>query len=194
LSQVIKKRCAAFAGLPHTEDLSTAKVNGLSKLEKGSYGVVLIGNDLMVGQGAIPFPTLTHNMTSRWQSELVLTMYEKGGGKSGRHSWTKECRNIGMLSYIVVQVWRQSSGQRCQFKTVHGPSSHLALPRFAHIPSTSFLSALPIGFASRNEHGIEINSFFMDTVFGKLIPSKSLIIKSVRSLQARTSSKNDEET
>jgi hypothetical protein len=168
-------------------------VNGLSTLKRGSYGVVVIENDLMIGQGVIPFhTTLTHNMTS--QTELVLTMYEKGGGKSGRHSWTKECRNIGMLSYIVVQVWRQSSGQRCQFKTIHGLSSHLALPRFAHIPSMSFICALPVGFASRNEHGIEINSFFVDTVLGKLTPSKSLIIRSVHSLQAKTSSKNDEDT
>jgi hypothetical protein len=60
------------------------------------------------------------------QAELVLTMYEKGGRKIGQHSWTKECRNIGLLSYIVVQVWRQSLGQRCQFKTVHGPSSHIS--------------------------------------------------------------------
>jgi hypothetical protein len=124
---------------------------------------------------------------------LVLTMYEKGGGKYGRHSWTKECRNIGMLSYIVVQVWRQSLGQRCQFKTVHGPSSHLALPRFAHIPSSSFLCTLPIGFTSRNEHGIEINSFVMDDTFGKLLTSKSLIIRSVLSLQSKASSKNDED-
>ena len=127
------------------------------------------------------------------QVELVLTMYEKGGGKFGRHSWTKECRNIGLLSYMVVQVWRQSVGQRCQFKTVHGPSSHLALPRFAHIPSTSFLSAIPIGFASRNEHGIEINSIFMDSVFGKLITSKPMIIRSVLNLQTKIASKNDED-
>jgi hypothetical protein len=127
------------------------------------------------------------------QPVLVLTMYEKGGGKYGRHCWTKECQNIGMLSYIVVQVWRQSLGQRCQFKTVHGPSSHLALPRFAHIPPTSFLFALPIGFASKNEHGIEINHMFMDNVFGKLITSKSLIISSVLRLQAKSSSKNDDD-
>lgn len=120
-------------------------------------------------------------------------MYEKGGGKYGRHSWTKECQNIGMLSYLVVQLWRQSLGQRCQFKTVHGPSSHLALPRFAHIPSASFIYAVPVGFASRNEHGIEINHSFMDRVFAKLNASKSLIISSVHSLQAKASSKNDED-
>ncbi|KAH8987036.1 hypothetical protein EDB92DRAFT_2069588 [Lactarius akahatsu] len=171
---VIKKRRAAFTGLPHAEDISTAKVNGLSTLKRGSYGIVLIENDLMIGE--------------------VLTMYEKGGGKFGRHSWVDECRNIGLISYMVVQVWRQSLGQRCQFKTIHGPSSHLALPRFAHIPSTSFLYTLPIGFSSRNEHGIEINRIFMDTVFGKLITSKSSIIGSVKSLQAKTSSKNDEDT
>ena len=194
LFQVIKKRRAAFASLPHAEDLSTAKVNGLSILKRDSYGIILVDNELMIGQGVILFPTLTHDLNTTSQTELVLTMYEKGGGKSGRHSLAEECRNIGRLSYIVMQVWRQSSGQRCQFKTIHGPYSHLALPRFSHIPSTSFLSALPIGFASRNEHGIEINSFFMDGVFAKLIPSKPLIIRSILSLQAKTSSKNDEDT
>lgn len=62
-NMLVKKRRAAFASLPHAEDLSTAKVNGLSVLKKGSYGVILIENDLMIGQ--------------------VLTMYEKGGGKHG---------------------------------------------------------------------------------------------------------------
>src|ERR1700733_6539404 len=103
---------------------------------------------------------------------LVLTMYEKGGGKAARHSWVGLCRNIGLLSYVVVQLWRQSLGQRCLFKAIHGPSSHLALPRFAHIPSTSFLYVLPTGFASRNGGDIEINAIFMDTVFGKLLTSK----------------------
>lgn len=120
-------------------------------------------------------------------------MYEKGGGKYGQHSWTKECHNIGILSYIVMQVWHQSLGQLCQFKMVHGPSSHSVLPCFVHIPSTSFLYTLPIGFTSRNEHGIEINSHFMDTVFGKLITSKLLVIGSVLSLQANISLKDDKD-
>jgi len=49
---VIKKRRTAFTNLPHAEELSTAKVNALSALDRGSYGVVLIENDLMIGRGA----------------------------------------------------------------------------------------------------------------------------------------------
>ena len=120
-------------------------------------------------------------------------MYEKGGGRVARHAWVGECRNIGLISYMVVQLWRQSLGQRCLFKGIHGASSHLALPRFAHIPSTSFLYALPVGFASRSGADIEINAFFMDTVFGKLLASRSLLTGSVRTLQAKSSSSKDEE-
>ena len=120
-------------------------------------------------------------------------MYEKGGGRVARHSWVKKCWNIGLLSYAVVQLWRQSLGQRFLFKAIHGPSSHLALPRFAHIPSALFLYALPAGFASRIGDDLEINSYFMDTIFGKLHSSKSSIIASVRNLQAKSSSLKDED-
>jgi len=95
---------------------------------------------------------------------------------------------------MVVQLWRQSLGQRCLFKAIHGPSSHLALPCFAHITSTSFLYPVPAGFAARNGNDIEINAIFMDTVFGKLLTSRSLITESVRSLQAKLSSSKDEES
>ena len=121
-------------------------------------------------------------------------MYEKGGGKAARHAWTGECRNIGLISYMVVQLWRQSLGQRCLFKAIHGPSSHLALPRFAHIPSAAFLYTLPAGFASRNGDNIEINAYFMDTVFGKLLNSKSSITGSIRNLQTKLSTSKDEES
>ena len=124
---------------------------------------------------------------------LVMTMYEKGGGKVARHAWVGECRNIGLISYMVVPLWRQSLGQRCLFKAIHGPSSHLALPRFAHLPSTSFLYALPAVFASRNGNDIEINTFFMDTIYGKLLTSRLLITESVRGLQAKSSSLRDDE-
>ena len=122
----------------------------------------------------------------------VLTMYEKGGGKVTRHAWTGECQNIGLISYLVVQLWRQSLGQWCLFKAIHSTSSHLALPRFAHIPSAAFLYAIPIGFASRNGKDITLNAHFMDSVFGKLLASKPSITTSVHSLQAKSSLKDED--
>lgn len=121
-----------FASLvPLVEDLATAKVNGLSKLVRGSYGIILIENDLMIGQGTY-ISSPTYELIT--QAILVLTMYKKGGGKYGCHSWTKECQNMGMFSYIVVQLWCQSLGQRCQFKTIHGPSSLCPHPfHFIHL-------------------------------------------------------------
>ncbi|KAN0134777.1 hypothetical protein V8E53_007562 [Lactarius tabidus] len=173
---IVKKRRTTFlqAGIPLAEELSTAKVNALTMLQRGSYGIASIDNELMICQ--------------------VLTMYEKGGGRVARHAWIGECRNIGIISYMVVQLWRQSLGQQCLFKAIHGPSSHLALPRFAHIFSASFLYTLPAGFASRKGDDIEINAFFMDTVFGKLFPSRLSITESVRKLQAKSSSSKDEES
>ncbi|KAH9032049.1 hypothetical protein EDB85DRAFT_1890890 [Lactarius pseudohatsudake] len=63
---VVKKRRTAFNGLVLSEDLSTAKVNALTMLQRGSYGIASIEDDLMICQ--------------------VLTMYEKGGGKVARHA------------------------------------------------------------------------------------------------------------
>ena len=128
-----------------------------------------------------------------WQSLIVLTMYEKGGRRVAWHAWIGECQNIGTILYMVVQLWQQSLGQWCLFKAIHGSSSHLALPHFAHIPSTSFLYALPAGFASRKGDDIKINVFFMDTVFAKLFSLKSLITECVHNLQSKSSSSKDEE-
>ena len=44
-------RWTAFADLPFKEDLSTAKVNALTMLQRGSYGIAAIENDLMICQG-----------------------------------------------------------------------------------------------------------------------------------------------
>ena len=62
--QVVKKRRAAFteAGLPLSEDLSTAKVNALTLLQRGSYGIVLIKIDLMICQGTRPQPLVSHGL------------------------------------------------------------------------------------------------------------------------------------
>ena len=51
LLQIVKKRWAAFADLPFKEDLSMAKVNALTILQQGSYGIAAFENDLMICQG-----------------------------------------------------------------------------------------------------------------------------------------------
>ena len=191
----MKKRRTAFlqAGIPLAEDLAKAKVNALTKLHRGSYGIASIESDLMICQGMLCCSSRGFVINLMITQLIVLTMYEKGGGRAARHAWIGECQNIGIISYIVVQLWRQSLGQRYLFKAIHGPSSHLALPRFAHIPSTSFLYALPAGFASRKGDDVEINAIFMDNVFAKLFSSKSLIIGCVHNLQSKSSSSKDEE-
>ena len=175
-----------------------AKVNRLTKLQRGSYGIASIDNELMICQGTTPgyLHIVVSTRLRIIQLITVLTMYEKGGGKVARHAWTGECHNIGLLSYLVVQLWRQSLGQRCLFKAIHGASSHLALPRFAHIPSAAFLYAIPIGFASRTgkdiTKDITINAHFIDTIFGQLLASKSSITASVHTLQAKSSLKDED--
>jgi hypothetical protein len=49
--QVIKKQQSAFTGLPHAEDLSRAKVNALTTLQQGLYGIASIESELMICQG-----------------------------------------------------------------------------------------------------------------------------------------------
>jgi hypothetical protein len=53
--QIVKKRRTTFlqAGIPLAEELSTAKVNALTMLQRGSYGIASIDNELMICQGML---------------------------------------------------------------------------------------------------------------------------------------------
>jgi hypothetical protein len=87
--QVVKKCRGAFANLPHVEKLSTAKVNGLFALVRGSYSIVLIKSELMIGQGMSSFHlhlqlendlttrTSANNVQERWR-QIWVTLLDQG--------------------------------------------------------------------------------------------------------------------
>lgn len=74
--QIVKKRRTAFAGLPHAEDLANAKVNALTMLQRGSYGIVSFENDLMICKGETlwahyGFDDLTEDHTTNFSADHV---------------------------------------------------------------------------------------------------------------------------
>ncbi len=58
-------------------------------------------------------------------------------GKPGAHSWVSSAESIGSLSYIVVQLFEPA--YRRLFRSIHQKYSSMAVSRFAHLPSNSFL-------------------------------------------------------
>ena len=70
-------------------------------------------------------------------------MYSKNGGKAEAHSPNQRCESMGSLSYIFVQTCEHSF--RRHFKNTRRCDLSLgAINRFAHLPSNSFLTILPM--------------------------------------------------
>ncbi|THV04491.1 hypothetical protein K435DRAFT_649169, partial [Dendrothele bispora CBS 962.96] len=89
---------------------------------------------------------------------IVTSLYSKGGGKSGAHSWVSSVDRIGAVSYISTQIY-QWSGRR-RFSTVHadyGAVLGRGLRRFAHIPSHSFLVLLNDSTVTLVQDGAQVS-------------------------------------
>ncbi|KAJ7211725.1 hypothetical protein GGX14DRAFT_362431, partial [Mycena pura] len=71
----------------------------------------------------------------------VITMYTRGGGKAGAHSILPICDNIGVPSYLLVQIFEQN--YRRQFRQTRQKDMQLGIKHFAHITSASFLAQIP---------------------------------------------------
>ncbi|KDQ48923.1 hypothetical protein JAAARDRAFT_51945, partial [Jaapia argillacea MUCL 33604] len=69
-SAIIRKRRQHFAALKCKEVVSAAKIGLVAKLQDKMFVIVMVESQLFIGQ--------------------VLTMYQKGGGKHGKHSWVSE--------------------------------------------------------------------------------------------------------
>ncbi|KAF6761398.1 hypothetical protein DFP72DRAFT_804371 [Ephemerocybe angulata] len=173
---IINKRRVAFGTVTGGGDLATAKIDALTTLVGGCFGLILVDGQLMIGK--------------------VLTMYEKGGGKAAKHAWVSEAASIGGLSYIPVQVWQQIPKRR-QFRSVwHTPE--LALPRFAHLPAVQFLHYIPQQSVRTLSNGIlEIGQAF-ETIYMKFYPHQSeimtAVVKLAKALRGKgKKSQNEEE-
>ncbi|CAA7265604.1 unnamed protein product [Cyclocybe aegerita] len=51
-SSIIARRKKAFSNLPLCTDLTTAKVDMLSKITTGTYGIILVNGQLMIGHAS----------------------------------------------------------------------------------------------------------------------------------------------
>ncbi|KAJ7222308.1 hypothetical protein GGX14DRAFT_388124 [Mycena pura] len=87
----------------------------------------------------------------------VVTMYSKGGGKSGKHSWIPAATDIGKISYVVVQTYEHSAGR--SFRRIHAASAPIGVSRFAHLSPGSVLVRIADTVNINNANGIaEISS------------------------------------
>jgi len=112
-------------------------------------------------------------------------MYERGGGKTAKHSWVSEADTIGSLSYLPIQVW-QYHRQR-NFRTACGARMKLNLPRFSHLPAAAFLHYIPSSSIRTVNNGefLELDGLFFQQVYTRLQTQKPLIVAAVGKLLAR---------
>ncbi|KAJ3516574.1 hypothetical protein NLJ89_g1045 [Agrocybe chaxingu] len=171
-SAIVAKRRKEFALIPLGGDLATAKVDMLSKLQPGCYGIVMIDDELMLAK--------------------VLTIYQRGGGKVAKHAWASEADTIGSVSYLPVQAW-QHVRQR-KFRTHWGATLSLGLPRYAHLPSNAFLYFVPKNAVRVLNDGafLEVDQAFFENVFSKLLLHKEVIVRAVKKLLKRRKKDEDE--
>ncbi|KDR83159.1 hypothetical protein GALMADRAFT_206799 [Galerina marginata CBS 339.88] len=120
----------------------------------------------------------------------VLTMYERGGGKAAKHGWVSEASSVGSVSYLPSQIWAQNRGRN--FKAHWGSTSHMRLPRFAHLPAAAFLYFIPSSAIRLiNDAFLELNAKFYDDVFTNLTSQKPLIVVAVKNLLKTRRKKGD---
>jgi hypothetical protein len=187
-------RRQAFAAIQGGADLATAKIDAVTKLTGGSYGLVLVDGQLMVGKGT--HLCLFNFLKAKLIGSLpVLTMYEKGGGKGGKHGWVSTATSIGTVSYIPVQIWQQFPRQ-CQFRVVwHAPTLHLGLPMFNHLPCLRFLLYIPPQSVRVLSSGmLELTQAFYEKVYMDYLAQQAAIVVAVDWLIKKSRKKKGKET
>ncbi|KAF8959326.1 hypothetical protein BDZ97DRAFT_1923016 [Flammula alnicola] len=170
---VVARRRKEFLNIELGADLATAKVDLISKLACGVYGIVFVENELMIGK--------------------VLTLYERGGGKTAKHGLVSESSSVGSVSYLPIQIWQHHRQQR--FRAACGATRKLNLPRYAHLPAAAFLYFIPDGSIKVLEEGamIELAAKFFDEIYIKLFRQKVKITLAVKKLLVTRKKKNTDE-
>ncbi|KAJ8089907.1 hypothetical protein PM082_018485 [Marasmius tenuissimus] len=161
----VQRRREEFQGLPLANDLATAKIGLISRLSSPSYVVVLVGNDVLIGQ--------------------VITIYEKEAGSSGKHGWVSESANIGAPLYVSVQLWKQVQDGSRQFRASYGPLANTGVPHFGHLPSTCILHLIPKDIIRqlKNSGTIELTPQSYSEVFLLIFSSKERIVQAAKEIQ-----------
>jgi hypothetical protein len=102
---------------------------------------------------------------------IVLAMMSQTGGKGTAHLWCHDCANIGLLSYLAVQVYEPSFQHH--FRAVHLSMAGLQTYSFSLVESEHFLMLLPAGSVTTHVDGRDLllspNAY---TIFSELnVPS-----------------------
>ncbi|KAI0825548.1 hypothetical protein BC629DRAFT_1586451 [Irpex lacteus] len=167
---VIQRRARIYEKyrLPRLDTLSTGLVGnatnqpGHDELQRGSLCLVVVKNELFIGK--------------------VITQYVGSGGKSVTHGWTKSVANIGLASYIVVQLFQYSYENR--FRSDIDKHAQLRTPAFAHVSVDCILRRLA-GTAeiSRDKKTLIADSAILRTFLEYSTPSvQSRVVEAVKEL------------
>ncbi|KAG8757304.1 hypothetical protein FRC11_004663 [Ceratobasidium sp. 423] len=101
--------------------ISGAGVTALSPVKTGSYGIVFVDDKLWIGE--------------------VVTMYARGGGKSGNHNWVHQATNITSLSNVVVKLWEHWRGR--EFISIVTKTAVHRAYRFEQVTSPRLVYMVP---------------------------------------------------
>ncbi|KAI0669608.1 hypothetical protein C8Q78DRAFT_977184 [Trametes maxima] len=112
----------------------------------------------------------------------VLALYTRSGGRVGFHSSQQSVKSIGLLSYVVVQVFEHSYLRK--FRAIHEDLFALQTVRFLHIPADNVLLRLPADCTfSVDKRTLEVDATGYD-LFTRLSSAKALpgILEAVKLL------------
>jgi len=114
---------------------------------------------------------------------VVLAIYSKSAGKSGKHSLVSDASNIAAVSNIPVQLFEHFIG--IQFRAHHaGATFHVK--RFYLLPSLSFLCTLSsTPTVIDNGHSLRISQQDWN-LFKMLKDGSSSIIKAIETFNKHT--------
>lgn len=70
-----------------------------------------------------------------------MQLQSRDGAKNGKHTWVASVKNIGLASYISMQLFEHIS--RNQFRAILRRMMFLGTYTFAHLSSDQFLRHLP---------------------------------------------------
>ena len=172
----MKQRASAFSSFKNAESLASAKINLLVSLTKGSFGLAVVNDQLMMVEGVFYIVlNIRQLMTSS-----VLTMYEKSGAKGAKHSWTSSTTSIGAMSYLAVRCY-QHTRQR-QFRALECVVTRTT--QFTHLPSLAFLCIVPQGMIRRSAstHFLELLPGPFESILQGLNTDKQDVVLAVKGL------------
>lgn len=111
----------------------------------------------------------------------MLSLYSKGGGSHGNHSWVVQGKKITELSYISVQIFEPARGH--VFRAQNSLIAPLPVRYYQHIRPSQLLYVLPDRPIVRNDNGIvELRSVSI-SIWSEIQSIAHLLPKLVKELE-----------